>query len=417
MASPEGAPRRGFSPSGRYAPCGWKPACYTTNWDTSVAGAVEADFCARHGLSLERAWALLAFICQARYPVARIGERAALMDMTQLPSFGWSEDEINSARSLLVRSLDDLRLALPPDPLADPGQALDTFRDVPLIEVSPNVWWGHGPFLVERLLRTFYNALTDAASTTQRAGEIVNAFGRAAELYVEELVCLARAARLGSESLSLNKTRRSKRWLERRPEYEIGSGRVLQQIEVKTHYFSPTRLYGRKTAALFKSLEANLLSKEKGVGQLACHAIGRYAGVWDRTPNRIQSILVVLEPLPVSIPGSQVEARQRFHTYVKQYMAEATARGFELPTLGPAHLQCMFLSMEELEYLISLTTTGTELTDLCDKLYGSLTGVLLPARVIMDKIGPATKPTHVWLGTAFDELFEIYERNFPEKVG
>jgi len=35
----------------------------------------------------------------------------------------------------------------------------------------------------------------------------------------------------------------------------------------------------------------------------------------------------------------------------------------------------------------------------------------------MDKIGPATKPTHVWLGTAFDELFEIYERNFPEKVG
>jgi hypothetical protein len=369
-------------------------------------------FVDRHGVSCEKAFALLGTLCQVRYSPTQANARPCHLDVSSLSRDGrWTSTELSSIRRLFVKDLDDLARALPADVIADP---LGTFRimaKTPVIELSDNTWWSYAPILSELLLRSFYATLGECCQDPKLRGRFQNAFGTGVELYVKEL--FAFAAKAAPENvvptLTVTSARFEPNWFKRKPEFEVGTGKVRQLIEVKSSYFPPAELFG---LGWYKSIEGRLFSEKDGLGQLACTAVARYSGLLPPTPARIQSILVVLEALPTLIPGIQHEARFIFKDHLHAYQ---TSLPSGLRNCQPALLPVTIISLEELEAMLALATVGYELKDLLDRVIGRQIDVeLLPARTVLTEVwnSGSALPTYDWLSPAYDALYTLYDRVF-----
>ena len=366
----------------------------------------------KHGVSCEKAFALLGTLCQTRYSTSREKSKPCHLDISSLwTNNQWTPDEIDSIQRAFVKDLDGLAKALPDDVLADPLGVFRVITATPVIKLPGHSWWSHGPILSELLLRSFYAALRDCASDQKLRGRFDNAFGRAVELYVMELFELAKNAAPASVANSLNTmpAKQKSDWIERKPEFEVGLGTVRQLIEVKSRYFPPAGLFGQ---GWYKSIEEHLFSQEKGLGQLACCTVARCSGLLAPAPSRVQSLLVVLEALPTHIPGIQFEARSIFAAHLESY-ASLLPNGFR--DCPPKFASVTVIPLEDLEPILALTTLGYEFKDLLDSIY-SRQGEqdFLPMRIILDEIWHAAPapPTYDWLRPAYDGLYSLYDRVF-----
>jgi hypothetical protein len=365
-----------------------------------------------YGVSCEKAFSLLATLCQVRYPPSLEKARPCHLEISSLwGSDHWTADELRGIKRLFVRDIEGLRTALPENVIADPLETFRVLAKTPIIELPGGSWWSYGPILSELLLRSFLGSLRACAPDTKVRGRIDNAFGKAVELYVQELFDLAKNAApvAMASSLSIAPAQQSTSWIERKPEFEIGIGTVRQLIEIKSNYFQPAELFGR---GWYRSIENHLFSEVKGLGQLACCAVARYCGLLPPMPARIQSILVVLEALPTLMPGIQHEARSIFKEHLKSYESSlpSSQRRCE-----PALLPVFVLSLEELEAMLALATVGLELKDILDKVFGRQGDVaLLPARTVLHDVWHSCPkpPTYDWLGSAYDGLYVMYDRVF-----
>ncbi len=376
-------------------------------------GAVHEQFGSYFGLSLEQAWTLVAMLCQNRYPVSGRNPMAPIMDVTNIASkLGWKSDEVQSFKNLAVSDLETISNNLPLDPLADFASTFAIFMDSPILAIHEDLWWSHGPFLSDRILRTFHSALLDSSPDKKTKGDVGNIFGLAVELYVQELLDLANSGKLDKSSLQSKRADPIPKWYKRNPDFEVGRGMVRQLIEIKSQFFPPSQVFMESSSTLINRIETNLLSDTKGIGQLASYAVGRYASLGTSHLSRLQAVLIVLEQLPVLVPGAQQAAYSEYSRHFDSYLARAASKWDSIPILGTAHRQVVFLSIEEFEYIVSYTTVGHELKDTLDALSNHMQGVLLPAKAILERILTGPPPSRNWLGSAYDELFEKYDRNF-----
>lgn len=362
-------------------------------------------FHAFYGVSLEKAWSLLALFCQTRYPVADLSPRACHFDMTALDRlFDWTATEVNGAKRLLALQLEELAEQLPTEPLADLPKTFDVLIGVPVVEIRKGLWWAFGPFLVGSALRLMYSAMRACLKTTEQ-GRFDSVFGRAVELYVLELIGLARASGAPPGTLALTLCTRQKGWPAKRPEFEVGEGSVRQLVEVKAKYFNPGRVFGN---GWFRGLEKDVLSHDKGVGQLACYAVARYAGIIGQPPTRIQSILVLTERTPTLIPGIQSETSAQYSNAINHHNTPQV-------DIGSLHRQVQLLSLEDFEQVIAMTTVGQELKDVLDALRSRQEGTYQSATQILPEIWEGLQgATHDWLGEPFDQLFALYKETLGQ---
>lgn len=359
------------------------------------------------GVSFERAWAMLAFICQLRYPRDGSEPHVPFVEMRDIPAhFKWSPQEVAGFKSFAVKSLDDLALDLAKESIDDFGTILTVLMASPIIEIREHHWWSHGPFLANSLIRKMWNGIHKSLSTSDSEGMWGNVFGTAVEMYVNELICLVNEHR--NNAINMRIAPKLSGWNAKKPEFEIVSGPVIQLLEVKSKYFKPDfRNHMRSPLAFLKS---ELFDSSKGMCQLANYAVGRYMGYGTPKATRIQSLLITLENWATWIPGAQQEARAAYKFWFLEVMKDGDNDKFSQKEAERLPQQTLILNMEEFEFYLGLIAEGDDPHIAYDRIYNRQGSNMLSASQSFWMLQQEA-PSYIWLQPMVRDVFEIYCRN------